>query len=88
MIRVGASSKYEFGERYLCFRSISALFARYQHLTAIVQVAFHDVCMVEKVLFARGFARCDLRNFRLVVRAACAFAALGMPPFRIWHGLY
>jgi hypothetical protein len=74
--------------RPLCFAGVGALLAGHQHLTAIVQVSVHAVSVVEEVLFARRFANSDLRDFRLVVRAASAFPALGMPPFRIWHDLF
>ena len=57
-----------------------------QHLTAVVEIAFYHVCMVEKVTLAGRRAGSDLRNFRFVVRAASALTALGVPPFRIGHG--
>ena len=75
----GAKSALRFG--------VGALFARNQHLTAVVQVAFHHVGMVKKVLFAGCLTDRDVRSFRFVVRAAGALTALGMPPFRIWHDL-
>jgi len=83
----GASSKTGYKNPALRF-GVGALFARNQHLTAIVQVAFYHVGMVEKVLFAGRFAGRDVRSFRFVVRAAGALPALGVPPFRIWHGLF
>jgi hypothetical protein len=59
--------------------------ARHQNLTTIVEVFPYGVSVVEQVWFASCLASGDLRNFRLVVRAACALAALRMPPLRIWH---
>ena len=57
-----------------------------QHLTAVVQITFNHVGMVEKVTLTGCRAGSDLRNFRFVVRAASALTALGVPPFRIGHG--
>ncbi len=82
----GASSKTGCANPALRF-CVGALFARNQHLTAIVQVAFYHVGMVEKVLLTGRLASRDVRSFRFVVRAAGALAALRMPPFRIWHDL-
>ncbi len=69
----------------MLFYLFSGKFARYQDLTAVVQVAVHHIGMVKQVLFAGGRAGGDLRNIRRVVRAASAFATLRVPPFRIWH---
>ena len=69
----------------LCFGRFCALFSGHQHLTAIVQVAFMVVGVVEEVWLTGRFAGSNVWSFCLVVRAACALAALGVPPFRIWH---
>lgn len=82
----GASSKTGVQKSALRF-GVGALFAGYQYLTAIVQVTFYHVGMVEKVLFSGRLADRDVRGFRFVVRAAGALPALGVPPFRIWHDL-
>jgi hypothetical protein len=58
---------------------------RYQYLTAIVQVAIHFVSVVEHVNFAGCLAGAKGRHCSMVVCAACALAALGVPPFWIWH---
>lgn len=60
-------------------------FAWYQYLATVVQVALYHVGVVKQVFFAGRRTSCDLRNVSRVVRAACAFATLGVPPFRIWH---
>ena len=57
----------------------------YQDLAAVVQIAIHPIRVVKQVLFAGGRAGGNLRNLGLVVRAAGALAALGVPPFWIWH---
>jgi hypothetical protein len=59
--------------------------ARNQNLSAIVQIAIHFIGVVEKVAFSSRGAGSQLRDSRDVVRAASAFAALRVPPFRIWH---
>jgi hypothetical protein len=43
--------------------------------------------MVQKMLLTCCFTGGYLRSFRFVVCAASALAALGVPPFRIWHDL-
>ena len=60
-------------------------FTRNEHLTAVVQVAVYQISVVKQVALTCILAGSDLRNFRFVVRAASAFTALGVPPFRIWH---
>ncbi len=57
-------------------------------MAAVVQVTVYQIGMVEQVLFAGSRAGSDLRNIRGVVRAASAFAALGVPPFRIRHDVW
>ena len=68
---------------WLRFGSLGAHFSWYQDLTAIVQGAVDHVGVVQKVRLPCRLAGGDLRDFRFVVRAASAFAALGVPPFRI-----
>jgi hypothetical protein len=58
---------------------------RNQNLSAIVQIAIHFIGVVEKVALSGRGAGSQLRDSRDIVRAASAFAALRVPPFRIWH---
>jgi hypothetical protein len=69
-------------------RLFGAYFGRNEDLAAVIQIAVHFIGVVEQVRFTRCFAGCDLRYFRFVVRAARAFAALGVPPFWIWHDAF
>jgi hypothetical protein len=50
-------------------------FARYQYLTAVVQIAVYLVGTVQTVNFTRGFADAKCGHFGVVVCAAGALAA-------------
>lgn len=57
------------------------------HLAAIVHAAVNPMGAVHQVAFASGRIGCERRRVRDEVRAACAFATFGVPPFWIWHDL-
>lgn len=62
-----------------------SVFAGHQHLSPVVQVAIHGVGVVEHVHFPGSLASAERGHCSMVVCAASAGAALGVPPFWIWH---